>query len=706
MNHLPYETRALVVSLCAWSCIAVLSLFTGRATAAAPAQPVSTMQVFACDHPLLVRIDGIPPVGEEDVDPVMRTCGLGLASRLEFKEPEDREYPIQIRHDPADFPYAVPFFSPYSLTVRDGKLDVHLELRTADDTQIVYETKSVPLDARHLRLQPTNGKLGPELALSVNALHDGVDHVGINVINTPVNQLLSELTRVKDLHVQHPELVATNSITYVIDTAIPVSEVMSLISDVSDVPIKRHGVKGYSFVEFPPHHADIQKLRKAAYGYRRSGDKTQLKVALTQILLLGMPQRADETDEPVGDEFAEFSVLVMADQSTPHTEPPSVGQIAQIERELGSLRHPEYAGVLAWQERQKDKPSEAVRELALAILEKYPNAKTLPESAGLMADFERSAVYEENLEDAESWSRRLSARLSDPKRSTWDKELLKQAFGQAGEAEQSYGTHLDLSKQYAAAEIHDELALTYKEVYFGGESRRTDDARSSVIENAYSQGKTDRAVDYETRQIALSARRENPVSDYYAYDLIDLVRSRARQGDLVGVIPLWQLVIDLRRRVSGERSASVVAGLKVLETLYRQNEQWVDAARTDTKIAAMMSPKSNDATAPKLRHALEQAMTNNRAPMLICSHAQEIEKNVPTEPLLKARHSEQCGEYAVDRDSAVAEAYFEDAIRLRKATQGREHPDTRRTAERAMKVALMAGNLDGADRIRVLMAQP
>ena len=703
MNHPPLGIHAHSVLLCAWSCAAVLSLIAGQVIAEAPANPVSSMQVFACDHPLVVRIDGIPPLGEEDINPEVRTCGLGLPGRIELKEPEDPEYPAQIRHDPADFPYSTPFELPYFLTLREGKLDVHLELRTTNNRQIVYETKSVPLDAKHLRLQPINGTAGPELALSVSALHDGVDHVGLNVINTPVNQFLSELTRVKKLQVQHAELVAKNRITYVMDSAVSVSEVMSLISDLSDVPVKRHGDQGYSFVEFPPHHDDIQKLRKKAAGYRRSGDKTQLKAALKQILLLGMPQRADE---PVGNEFAEFSVLVMADQSTPRTEPPSVGQIAQIERELGPLQHPEYADVLTWQERQKDEPSKEIRELALAILEKYPNAKTLPESAGLMADFERSAIYAEHWDEAELWSRRLNLRLSDTKRGAWDKDLLKQAFGQAGEAEQSFGTELDLSKRYAAAEIHDELALTYKEVYFGTESRRTDDARNSVIENAYSQGKTERVIDYESRQIVLSAKRKNSVSDYYAYDLLDVVRNRALQGDLDRVIPLWQSVIDLRCRVRGDRSAPVVAGLKVLETLYRQNEQWADAAETEKKIVAMASADRDGTAAPTLRQAVEQAMTNDRAPMLICSHGQEIEKNTASKPLSKAHHSEQCGEYAVNRDATMAEAYFEEAIRLRKATQGKDHPDTRRTADRAIEVAMRTGNRDGADRVRALMAQP
>ncbi len=704
MSHRPHAMFAIALS--AWSCAAALSLIVVPAIAEVPADRTSSMQVFACEHPLLVRIDGIPPVGEEEVAAEVRTCGLGLASRLALKEDNEPEFPIQIRHDPADFPYSTPFDLPYSLTVRDGKLDARLELRTSNDGPIIYEVTGLRLDAKHVRFMPVKAAQGPELALSISALNDGVDHVGINAVNTPVNQLLAELVRVKKLQVRNPEFVSSSLITFVTDTAVPVKEVMSLISDLSDVLVKPVGNKGYVFTKLSPRREDIQKLRNEATGFRRSNDTAKLKATLKEILTSAKSHRGDENDASVGDEFAEFSLLMMTDENTPATDPPYLGQIARIERELGPLAHPEYAEDLAEQERRKDQPDKRVSELALAIMEKYPTAKTLPESASLLADFERAAIYSENLDDAESWSGRLNARLSHAKQSTWDKDLLKRAFAQAGDTEQWLGNTLSLSDRYAPADIHYERALVYEEACFGAESRRTDDARNRVISNARSQGNTARVVEFENRQIALSTKRGNPVTDYYAYDLLDLVGIRAAQGDLAQVIPLWQRVIELRRRVRGERSAPVVAGFKVLETLYRQNEQWTDAAATEKIIAAMGSVESTDDAAAKLRHAVDQAMSNDRAPMLICHHGKELEKTTEASPLAEARHSEQCAEYAVNRDPAVADAYFEEAIRLRKATQGMEHPSTRRTANRAIDVAMKAGDRDGADRVRAMMANP
>jgi hypothetical protein len=524
----------------------------------------------------------------------------------------------------------------------------------------------------------------------------------------PVNQVLTELARVKHLQVQHPELVMANRVTLLMDTANPVSEVMQLLSDVANVPVRRDGDKGYIFLEYqyPANHDVIQKLRKEAATYRKSGDKAQLKAALKHILQLAKPPRGEEIPEPIGDLFAEFSLLVMDDKNTPRTEPAYLGQVVQIEHELGPLENPEYAADLASEERRKNEPSKQVRELALAILEKYPNAKTLPESAGVLADFETSAITAERLDEAESWSQRLYVRLSDPKRSAWDKDRFKQAVGQAAEAEQYFGNRLNLRDQYAPAEVHYERALTYKEESFGAESRRTDEARNHVISNAQSQGKTERVVEYETRQIDLSTKRPNPVSYYYALDLLDLVDIRARQGDLAQVIPLWQHVIDLRRRVRGQGSPPVVAGLKELATLYRQNRQWTDAAATDQQIAAIAPPAANAAPAPKLRATLERAMTFDHAPLLICLHGRTLESSTTVDPLSIAQHSEQCAEYAVGRDLALAEENFEAAIRVRKAAQGKDHPDTRRTADRAIDIYMKAGEPGGADRVRSLMAQP
>ena len=683
-------------------CAAALSLFTGQAIAATTEAQAHGMQILACDHPLLVRIDGVPLVGDEEVDPEVRTCGTGFAGHLQYEEDDDPD-PVRIHLDPADFPYSMPFELPYSLTLREGKLDVHLELRT-DKAKLVYEAKAVALDAKQLRVKPVNGVPGPELVLSVSALNDGVDRVGLKAINTPANQVLTELARVKHLQIQHPELVMANRVTFVMDTAIPVSEVMHLLSDVSEIPVKRDGDKGYIFQEYPPHHDAIKKLRTQAAAYRKSGDKAQLKAALKQILLLAKPRRGEEAPEPVGDLFAEFSLLVMEDKSTPRTEPAYLGQIAQIEHELGPLGNPEYAADLVFEEQRK--PSKQVRELALAILEKYPNTKTMPESAGVLADFETSAITAERLDEAESWSQRLYVRLSDPKRSAWDKDSFKHALGQAGAAEQYLGNALDVRNQYAPAEVHYERELTYKEEYYGAESRRTDEARDHVISNAISQRKTERVVEYEARQIALSVKRQNPVSAHYASDLLDLVDIRARQGDLAQVIPLWQHLIDLRRRVRGEASPPVVAGLKVLATLYRQNRQWADAAATDQRIAAIAHPVANAAAAPKSRASLERAMTFDRAPLLICLHGREMESSTTVDPLSIAQHSEQCGEYAVGRDLALAEENFEAAIRQRKAAQGKDHPDTRRTADRAIEIYMKAGEPGGADRVRSLMAQP
>ena len=83
-----------------------------------------------------------------------------------------------------------------------------------------------------------------------------------------------------------------------------------------------------------------------------------------------------------------------------------------------------------------------------------------------------------------------------------------------------------------------------------------------------------------------------------------------------------------------------------------------------------------------------------------------MESSTSVDPLSVARHDEQCGEYAVGRDLGVAETNFEEAIRLRKAAQGKDHPDTLRTADRAIEISMKAGDPGGADRVRALLAQP
>ena len=47
--------------------------------------------------------------------------------------------------------------------------------------------------------------------------------------------------------------------------------------------------------------------------------------------------------------------------------------------------------------------------------------------------------------------------------------------------------------------------------------------------------KTERLGEYEAHQIALSAKPQNPVSDLYTHDLLDLIHIRAGQGDLAQV---------------------------------------------------------------------------------------------------------------------------------------------------------------------------
>src|SRR6185437_11191325 len=112
----------------------------------------------------------------------------------------------------------------------------------------------------------------------------------------------------------------------------------------------------------------------------------------------------------------------------------------------------------------------------------------------------------------------------------------------AAKAEEYLANTLEAGKRYAVAEAHYQRVLNYNEERYGAESRKTDEARDDVIYNALWQKKTDRIAEYAARQIELSEKRENPVSDHYALALVTLVPIRARQHNLADLIALWQHV--------------------------------------------------------------------------------------------------------------------------------------------------------------------
>ena len=594
--------ESLIPSVRGLLCFFALSLVsvTAAAPATAPTAPAHSMQVFACDRIFLLHIDGLPPAGDTEFDPDVPTCGLGATKDLKAKDFDE--------YDELDYLNARQLYPSISSTLRDGKLDVHLEL-PIDKNKFIYEASAVATDTKALRLEPVGDAQGPELLLSVGAVHDKVDRIGLKVINTPANQLLSEMTRVKHLRIVHPEGMTTNRVTFNMD-AVPVSFVMELLSDISELPIKSVGDKGYVIVlsEPSPNHDAIKKLRKEASTYREADDKVGLRTTLKQIFQLAKPAPGKKAREPVDDLFAEYALLVIDDANTPHTQPAYLGQISQLESDLGPLDDWD-ATSLATVDAEDGTRKKQIDELALALLERYPNDKRLPESVVVMTDLETSAIFEEQLDDAERLSRRIDARLSDAKRSHWDESHLREALHSAAKAEQYLANTLENSKRYAVAEVHYQRLLNYNEARYGADSRKADVARDDVIYNAMWQKKNDRAAEYAARQIALSEKRSNPVSDHYALALVTLVPIRARQHDLAGLIPLWLHVIDLRRRVRGDNSAPVVAGLKTLAALYRSNAQPTEAAAVDRQIAAIGNAPASTAVVAKLSNLMEEAMS-------------------------------------------------------------------------------------------------
>ena len=545
--------------------------------ASAAANVSDNLKIEPCPMPLLVRLQGLPPQGAVQFAETISTCGRREMAELDYTE----TLPELTSRERARLPQL-------ELTLRDGKLDVHLQLHEGKTLLNCYAKQLAPgATGVPLRCNVANDK-GILMKLSVEALPG--HYVSINALAVTPQQLLSELTRVEHIQFHHTKRLGTSQSGFVFDM-ISIEQLLRLIADTAGMEVRRDGDAAWVFGTVK-HAEAIKRLWLEADKYRENYKGVRLSATLQKIVDLSKPADANDLAAYTVDAIAELVELKLEANDYVRAEALVGLRLAQIEGMRGPQSADYALGLLSLARVQLRQfgtksglPTAAQPALvrALVLLQQFPPESGLPEDVRALAYvgkvFLDIGEYKSFLDlgdvgyidNAQTLSDYAHAIMS----TEFDQTSIDQSIQASLNAKNMYtrlGLVLEARGDDPEAAIQLERALALGES-IGIDTIGTDSStmflREMLIAIARRAGQSERVARYTATQAAFIKAKDG--STQYAGAMAMLSVAQARKGDYLAAISSWDYVVKFRRELCGKTSTEYVAALRACKLKLKPN---------------------------------------------------------------------------------------------------------------------------------------